>query len=85
MSVAAKLVRAEWSPAAPRVLSVDAGNAGGSEVLSGDKCGGRANYFVATEEMIILQQYSASGISYQMPISTPLELLYIAMSGGGRR
>lgn len=31
--MAAKLVRAEWSPAAPRVLSVDAGNAGGVKSL----------------------------------------------------
>lgn len=51
MSVAEKVVRAEWSPAALRVLTVWIWR---HWVLSGDKCGGRANYSFATKKMSIL-------------------------------
>lgn len=50
--------------------SVDAGGRDrrgwreGREILSGSKCGGRANYSFASVEMIILQQYSANSKFY---------------------
>lgn len=53
MSVAEKVVRAQWFPAALRVPGVDAVRASGREILSGSKCGGRANYPSASERMII--------------------------------
>ena len=60
MSVAEKVVRAGWSPAALRVLSVYARRAGGVNPL--------VEVNLEEEPTIPLHQYSAYGVSYQVPI-----------------